>query len=166
MRFHWPTHKGIQIFQSYLGNALKMGIRIAEVSDNKGKIFQWIIFEWRIIFHYTNIYQKHSILHVLYSLGVKHQRKYKCSYSHCPWNNYKNNTDWGLYNNIHGNCSACRERCSEDLNCQGIECGVFVKNAYCSWWRGMSFSQMDEKTMSSENIITCMKILAGNWICM
>ena len=100
-----------------------------------------------------------------YLLGVKHQRKYKCSYSHCPWNNYKNNTDWGLYNNIHGNCSACRERCSEDLACKGIECGVFVKNAYCSWWGGMSCSQMEEKTINSENIITCMKILAGNWMC-
>ena len=51
--------------------------------------------------------------------------------SSCSWADYTENTDWGYYSSTNGDCSSCRERCNNDVNCGGIECD----DGDCSWWK-------------------------------
>ena len=71
----------------------------------------------------------------------------------CPWSNYVNNTDWGYYSSTNGECLTCKERCSNDLKCGGIECN----RGYCTWWKKGRCYTDHERTDDNANVLTCLK---------
>ena len=77
---------------------------------------------------------------------------YICGIRHCPFNDNED-IDWGYFTKDSGDCKVCKERCSNDDNCGGVECGE--KISYCSWWgRGICIDAL-EKTIEEDFYETC-----------
>ena len=68
----------------------------------------------------------------------------------CYWENYVESIDYGYYSRTSGDCRSCKERCSNDLNCGGIECD----GGYCSWW---STGQCNTEELGPGDVTTCLK---------
>ena len=57
---------------------------------------------------------------------------YLCDYNHCKFSDYIEDEDWGYYSKNNSNCQFCQNKCDDDPNCSGVECGGKIR--YCSWW--------------------------------
>ena len=68
------------------------------------------------------------------------------------WSDY-NTTDWGMYADANGNCTACRVKCSEDPGCGAFECGT----DYCSYWKKGVCESTADATVNNTRYFTCRK---------
>ena len=85
--------------------------------------------------------------------------EYDCSHRSCVWDYSKEGEDWGYYSKnskSDGECYSCRQRCSSDPNCSGVECG----SNYCSWWKNGKCSLL-ESSHYSGSVYTCRKRSIG-----
>lgn len=83
---------------------------------------------------------------------------YICGSRHCPWDYDEQGKDWGYYTRRNSNCKSCKEKCSNDSNCGGVECGG--TGSYCSWWKHGLCIKASEQTSKHNRHLTCMKDIA------
>ena len=77
--------------------------------------------------------------------------------SGCQWTNYTRNEDWGFYSKTMDDCTWCQEKCSDDLNCGAVECGL----GYCSWWKWgkCTYKEAARDEYYNPNFKTCRRSL-------
>ena len=63
--------------------------------------------------------------------------------------------DWGYYSKNNSDCAFCQDKCINDTNCGGVECGGKIN--YCSWWKQGRCVTKSEKTYESDLHETCIK---------
>ena len=83
---------------------------------------------------------------------------YSCGTRHCPWNDYQEDEDFGFYPHADERCNECQDKCNNDTNCGGIECGNHGPTAdknYCSWWKQGRCVTEDEQTIEDNSYETC-----------
>ena len=85
--------------------------------------------------------------------------QYVCHYWHCPRMNDTKDEDWGYYSKTNNNCTFCTNKCDNDANCAGVECGS-PKN-YCSWWKQGKCVTEAELTKEDYSYKTCIKHQIG-----
>ena len=107
---------------------------------------------------------------IQYNIPAEHipNPQYRCTSHECPWNQYKEEIDWGFYkeDGEHiDNCRLCMTRCDDDPACGSVECGEnqnlpdgTVVKAHCSWWRkGKCETGPEFSTNPNNLILTCKK---------
>ena len=81
---------------------------------------------------------------------------FSCTSFHCSRTDYLEGLDWGYYSKSNGDCSTCKQHCSDDINCDSIECG----NNYCSWWKkGKCTSEQSDHASTAH--VFCLRDSAG-----
>ena len=73
-----------------------------------------------------------------------------------------NGSDYGSYNTS-GGCSACKDKCRNDVNCGGVECGGKRWWQKCNWWKHGFCGTSDLQTIDVTGQYTCMKYDAGKF---
>ena len=87
------------------------------------------------------------------------ETEYICGNRHCLWVNYEEGEDWGYYSQTNNDCTFCQDKCNNDTDCAGVECGGRVD--YCSWWKQGKCVTVDEQTEIHTEHQTCIKYGAG-----
>ena len=90
------------------------------------------------------------------------ETEYICGNRHCLWENYEKDEDWGYYSRTNNDCMFCQDKCSNDTNCAGVECGGRV--GYCSWWKQGRCVTKSEQTEEHDEHETCIKVGGGKQI--
>ena len=86
---------------------------------------------------------------------------YECINRRCDRASGVENIDWGYYSTTNGNCQFCKYSCSNNVNCEAVECDA----SYCSWWKNGKCNEAKELTQeSNEGVLTCLKNVKGKHI--
>ena len=83
------------------------------------------------------------------------ESEYICGFRHCSWKEYEKDEDWGYYSRMNSDCTFCQDKCNNDTNCAGVECGGRI--SYCSWWKQGRCVTEDEQKYDNQMHLTCIK---------